>query len=149
MKKTGLLIAIFLLTGCVFSKREVFYLTDKYYNMGNYISVSSSDLEKLNNESYILYTYNNFCNLPVHCENIFKNIMNKYKIDVLSIPFEEFRKTKFHKEVSYAPSVIIIKNNEVITYLDANSGSDLKKYQDASEFEQWLLKYIYLNNTTK
>ena len=99
MKKIGLLIVIFLLTGCVFNKRDIFYLSDKYYNMGNYIDISSEDLKKLDNESYILYTYNNFCNLPIHCQNIFKNVMDKYKIDVLSIPFEEFKKTDFYPKI--------------------------------------------------
>ncbi len=140
MKKIILLIVIFLLVGC--SNNKEFYLTDKYYNNGDYISVLASDIK--DNDSYILYTYNNFCILPVHCENIFKEVMEKNKIDVLSIPFEEFKNTSFYKKVKYAPSVLIIKNGEIVAYLDANSDNDLEKYQDTTKFEEWLKNYIFL-----
>ena len=142
MKKIVLLITIFLLVGCTNNKE--FYLEDKYYHNGDYINVSSSDIK--DNESYILYTYNNFCVLPVHCENIFKEVMEKYKIDVLSIPFDDFKNTSFYQEVKYAPSILIVKKGELISYLDANSDNDLEKYQDTTKFEEWLRKYIVLEN---
>lgn len=140
MKKIVLLIAIFLLVGCTNSKK--IYLTDKYYNKGDYISVTKDEIKT--DEAFILYTYNNFCALPVHCENIFKEVMEQYKIDVLSIPFDEFKNTDYHEEVKYAPSVIIIKNDKIISYLDANSDKDLEKYQDTTKFMEWLKEYIYL-----
>lgn len=140
MKKVLLLIVIFLLVGC--TNNSKFYLTDKYYNNGDYIKVTPDEIK--DNESLILYTYNNFCALPVHCENIFKEVMEKNKIDVLSIPFDDFKNTKYHSEVKYAPSVIIIKNGDIISYLDANSDKDLEKYQNTTKFEEWLSKYIYI-----
>ena len=68
--------------------------------------------------------------------------MTKYKIDFLSIPFDEFKKTDFYKSVKYAPSVIIIENGNIISYLDANSDIDLEKYQDVNKFEEWLNNYV-------
>ena len=144
MKKIVLLIAIFLLVGCTNNKK--FYLTEKYYNNGDFIDVTSAEIPY--NESYILYTYNNFCVLPVHCETIFKKVMENNKLDMLSIPFDDFKKTSLYKEVKYAPSIIIIKDGEVVSYLDANSDSDLEKYQDITKFEEWLKEYIYLEKAT-
>ena len=141
MKKIVLLLAILLLVGC---SHKTFYLSDKYYHNGDYISVTSNDIKSLDNESYVLYIYNNYCNLPIHCENIFKDVMDKYKIDFLSMPFAEFKKTSFHNKVKYAPSIIIIKNNDIIAYLYANSDKDYDKYQNTEEFEKWLKEYIYL-----
>lgn len=140
MKKVVLLLIIFLLVGCTNEKE--FYLTDKYYNKGEFIEILPNDIRS--DESYLLYTYNNFCVLPVHCENIFKEVMEKYKIDLLSMPFDDFKNTAFHKEVKYAPSVLIIKNGEIVSYLDANSDKDLEKYQNITKFEEWLKEYIYL-----
>lgn len=71
--------------------------------------------------------------------------MDKYKIDFLSIPFEEFKETNLYKEVKYAPSIIIVNKNKVMGYLDANSDSDISKYQDVYEFEEWLSKFINFN----
>ena len=121
------------------------YLTDRYYNKGNFIQVSNDDLSKLDDETYVLFTYNNYCTLPISCENIFKEFMEKYKIDFLSITFEDYKNTKFYDVVKYAPSILIISKGDVIAYLDANSDDDLDKYQDVDSFEQWLNNYIYFN----
>ncbi len=144
MKKILLLIAIFLLVGC--SNNKAFYLTDKYYNKGDFIEVKEEDINY--DESFVLYTHNSYCALPIHCETIFKGVMEKYKIDFLSMTFEDFKETDFYKKVKYAPSIIIVKNGEIITYLDANSNDDLEKYQDVIKFEEWIQKYIFLEKTT-
>lgn len=142
MKKTLLiLITIFLITGCKEKQIEKFYLDDKYYNEGNYIKVN--DINNLKKDTYILYTYNNYCTFNKPCEEIFKEYMEKYKIDFVSIPFEKFKKTSLYGEVKYGPSILIIKEGKIIKYLDANKDSDLQKYQDTKEFEKWINKYIY------
>lgn len=125
-------------------KHNTINLSAKYYNEGKFIPTSANELEEKNSETYILYTYNNFCSLPIPCESIFKTIMEKYKIGILSIPINEFKKTKFYTQVKYAPSIIIIKNEEIITYLDANKDEDLEKYQDVNAFDNWLKLYINL-----
>lgn len=141
MKKVLLIIIIIIITGC--TNNSKFYLTDKYYNNGEMISVSPSDINS--HESFILYTYNNFCALPIHCENIFKEVLEKNKIDALSIPFEDFKETSFYKKVKYAPSVLLIKDGKIIDYLKADSDEDYDKYQKVDVFQEWLEKYIYLN----
>ena len=103
------------------------YLNDKYYNNGNFIKVKGNDLSNINNENYILFTYNNYCNMAIPCENIFQEFMTKYKIDFLSIPFEEFKTTKFYQTVKYAPSVLVVEHGNIVAYLNANSDDDLEK----------------------
>ena len=117
-------------------KHEKFYINDKYYNNGEFIKITSNDLNNLINskDSFLLYTYNDYCSLKIPCDDIFRSVMNKYKIDMYSIRYEEF-----------APSVLIIKNGKIVTYLDANKKEDLDRYQDTSSFESWLDKYIYLS----
>ena len=142
MKKIVVIVlSVFLLTGCFSNKTNQedgtkrIYLTSSYYNKGEFIKVD--DLTTLESDTYILFTYNNFCNLAVSCDKIFESFMKKYSIDFVSIPFET---------VKYAPSVIIIKDKEVVSYLDANSDEDLDKYQDEEAFESYLNKYIYFND---
>ena len=147
MKKIVILIAIFLLVGCT-KKIDKFYLNNEYYNKGDYISLDSVKLEEIRNNSMIIYTYNNFCNLPIHCETIFKEFMQDKKIDFISIPFDEFKKTSFYQDVSFAPSVIIVNNGKIIDYLKADSDDDYDKYQKVEEFNNWISKYIYLEKAT-
>lgn len=145
MSKKILIIFLFIvmLTGC--GKKDItekFYLTEKYYNDGSFIEIKN--VENIKKESYLLYTYNNYCSLQIPCEEIFKSAMEEYKIDMLSIPFDDFKSTYLYEEVKYAPSIVIVKKGKIVTYLDANSDSDLDKYQDLEAFKKWLETYIYI-----
>ncbi|MBQ1812745.1 MAG: hypothetical protein II119_02215 [Bacilli bacterium] len=143
-KKVLLLITcIILLTGC--SKTiEKFYLSDEFYNEGTFIKIKSDDLDNYKDKNYVIFTYNNFCSLSIPCDEIFQKSMTNNKIDFLSITFEEFKKTELYNIVKYAPSVIIVKDNKIVAYLDAEKNNDLEKYQDVDKFTEWLSNYIYL-----
>lgn len=142
MKKVVLfIITLLLITGCNKKQIEKFHLNNKYYNEGKFITIKNID--ELKNDTYVLYTYNNYCTFKKPCEEVFKDYMKKYKIDFYGIPFEQFKKTSFYKEIKYAPSIILVKEGKIITYLDANSNKDLDRYQDSKKFEEWINKYIY------
>lgn len=134
------IISIFLLTSC----NNKFNLSSKYYENSEYINITKNELNNIENENFLLFVYNNYCSLKIPCDTIFKSVMDKYNFSINQITFEDFKDTKYYKKVKYAPSIIIIKNGKVISYLDANSDNDLSKYQDENDFENWLSKYIYL-----
>lgn len=121
-------------------------LSDKYYDSGKYIEVNDSYLNNLikDKESFLLFVYNNYCNLPIPCENIFQEAIKDYKIDMLKIKFEDFKKTGIYQNIKYAPTVIIFSNGKVIAYLKADSDADLSKYQDENKFVSWLNDYVIL-----
>ena len=154
MLKSRKIIIVFLLgmllilTGCTHKTnqndgKERLYLTDDYYSKGEYVKVTKEELSSRENETYLLFTYNNYCNLSVPCDQIFAKFMKKYKIDVLSIPYEDFKETAFYDTVKFAPSVLIIDKSKIVAYLDAEKDEDLSRYQDADEFEKWLNEYIF------
>ena len=140
MKKLLVLIVLLALCGCTKDVVEKVDLSDKYYNEGKYVEVKSNELPT--NETYLLFTYNSYCNMEIPCDTIFQKFMDEYKIDILSMTFEEFKNTSIYETVKYAPSVILVQNNKVIAYLDANKDEDLKYYQDAKEFTKWIKKYV-------
>ena len=123
---------------------EKFYLSDQFYNAGEYIETDSEGVKELAKDSYIIYTFNNFCIFTTPCDEIFKVVMDKYKIDIVSVPFSELKDTKYYDKVKLAPSILLIKDGEIVTYLRADSDEDFKKYQDSEVFEEWLSEYIYL-----
>ena len=126
----------------IFGKKqnEKFKLESKYYNVGEKIDVK--DISDISNESFLLFTYNSFCGMAKPCEEIFHNVLLKNKIDYVSMAIDDFKKTKFHETVKYAPSFLIIEKGEIVAYLDANEDDDLKYYQNEDDFENWLKKYI-------
>ena len=139
MKKLLILLVLILLVGC--NKVSKFYLDDKYYGNSEFIKIDSTNIPE---GSYVIYTYNAYCSLPIHCEDIFKEFMDNNHITFYSMPFEELKKTDFHKDVIYGPSVLLIKDNKLVAYLDANDDDDLSKYQDVNEFTEWITSYIIL-----
>lgn len=141
LKKISLILIILLLVGCTNNK---FYLEDKYYQDGAYIDITIDEYNKIKDTSFVLFTYNSFCQFSKPCDEIFEEVMKKNNISFLSMPFSDFRKTNLHDKVSFAPSVIIVKKGKIIAYLDSESDSDLDLYQDSHKFEEWLSKYIYL-----
>ncbi len=122
-------------------------ITADYYGIGEFIETTSEELLKKSDQNYVLFVYNNYCTFKIPCDEIFLSYMKNNKINFLSMTFEEFKKTTFYSEVKYAPSIIVVKNNKIIAYLDAEKDDDILKYQDVDEFSKWINKYI--NGVTK
>lgn len=142
MKKV-VLILLGLITLCSCQKKqEKFYLNENYYNVSGLKEITKDDI--LENDNFILFTYNNYCSLAIPCEDIFKDFSENNNIQILSIPFDEFKNTKYYENVKYGPSVLIIKDGNLVAYLNAEKNSDIKKYQDVNEFTDWIKNYIYL-----
>lgn len=142
MKKITIIIICLFLSACTNSSK--FSIEKEYYKESKFIDVTSEDIKELkeNKKSFIVFTYNNYCMLEIPCDEIFKKVMNKYNISFLYLPYEEMKNTFIYDEVKLAPSVILIKEGEIVAYLDAESNEDLLKYQDTEEFEKWLTSYI-------
>ena len=120
-----------------------FYLENKYYGSHEFIEIDNNEFNKIKDGSYILYIYNNYCNLPIPCHEIFEKYMKEKNIAFLKMKYEYFKETNLHKKVRFAPSIIIVKDGKIIDYLDAEKDEDLNKYQDLDEFTKWIEKYIY------
>lgn len=139
-----IIILVILISFLIYNSNKKIYLSSVYYNKGEYIDIDNSYLEGVKKDNYLLYTYNSYCTFKIPCDKIFKEVMDKYKIDVLSMPIEEFKRTNYYKKVRYAPTLIVVKKGKIKAYLDPNSDDDFNKYQDSKSFEKWLGKYIYL-----
>ncbi len=137
----------FLLTGKKAEEKEKFPLDDSYYQDGKYIEATSTRVQKLLEEksSFLLFTYNSFCSFEIPVDDIFQEVMDKYHIDVLKIPFEDFKDTKLYDTVKLGPSFLIIKEGTLVDYLDAEADEDISLYQNSKKFEKWLGQYIFFS----
>lgn len=144
MKKIILLVLVILsMTGCI-KENNKFYLNDEYYNDGKLVDIDSKELTNLlkSNDSFILFTYNPYCNFKVSCENVVENFSKNNNITVFKIPFEEFKNTKLYNTVKYAPSIVLINNGKIENYLDPNKDEDSIKYQDEKALKDYIEMYI-------
>lgn len=155
MKKIiiGIIISIIILCtiGIFINKNQSnkkVYLTKKYYENKEqtFLQVDETEIKKLKEDTFLLYTFNSYCKFPIPCDSIFEQFMKDNNITIVSIPYDKYKLTDYVKKVKYAPSVLIIHKNKVIAYLDADKDEDVNKYQDIDEFTNWVKEYIYLKN---
>lgn len=144
MKRIILLVLVILsMTGCT-KENSKFYLNDEYYNAGKLVDIDSKELTNMlkSNDSFILFTYNPYCNFKVSCENVVENFSKNNNITIFKIPFEEFKNTKLYNTIKYAPSIILINNGKIENYLDPNKDEDSIKYQDEKALKDYIEMYI-------
>lgn len=126
---------------------QKFYLNQEFYETdGEFINITSDDFKDLNFQNYILFVYNNYCVFSVPCDEIFKQYMEENNINFLSMSYEEFKNTKLHSTVQYAPSILIVHNWKIVDFLNAEDNEDTDKYQSVEEFWNWISNYIYIDN---
>ena len=130
----------------IYRDKEKFYLEDTYYNKGGLKNTTIKEVNNLikNKKSFILFTYNDFCSFSVPCDSVFEESSNKLNIEILQIPYRDFKKTVLNKKIEYGPSVLIINKGKIVKYLDAEKDNDKELYQDTKKFNSWLQKYIYI-----
>lgn len=144
MKRIILLVLVILsMTGCT-KENSKFYLNDEYYNAGKLVDIDSKELTNIlkSNDSFILFTFNPYCNFKVSCENVVENFSKNNNITIFKIPFEEFKNTKLYNTIKYAPSIILINNGKIETYLDPNKDEDSIKYQEEKALKDYIEMYI-------
>lgn len=144
MKKIVIILfTMLLLTGCMQNK---FYLEDKYYNDSNLIEPTLEDVNKLfkNRESFAAFIYTPGCISCAEFEEVTDEFRKENDIVFYHISSDIAKETKIHDKVIYSPSAILVKNGEIIAYLDATSDEDLDYYKSKENFKIWLEKYIYL-----
>ncbi len=144
MKKIILLVLVILsMTGCI-KENNKFYLNDEYYNAGKLVDIDSKELTNMlkSNDSFILFTYNPYCNFKVSCEDVVENFSKNNNITIFKISFEEFKNTKLYNTIKYAPSIILINKGKIETYLDPNKNEDSIKYQEEKALKDYIEMYI-------
>ena len=148
MKKL-LLLPILLLTSCNKNTTYPFYLNKKYYSEYNIIDLSSIDdfktLEK-EKDSFAIYVYLPGC---LTC-NAFKPILNEYlekeEITIYSISYTKVKdkSNTLKSNISYAPSVALFNEGELVDYLDALSDEHIDYYSSVEGFASWFETYVYI-----
>ena len=125
---------------------EKFTLDAAYYNKGEYLEKDKDEVLKLleDKASFLLFTHNDYCTMPIPSDTIFQKTMDKYDIDVIKLSFSEFKETPLYDTVKLAPSFILIENGEIKSYLRADKDEDYDRYQKEANFESWLNSYVNL-----
>ena len=144
MKKLLLIIVILLLCSCNEKSLNKFSLDEKYYDNGGFEVISLNDLMNLEDEkgNFLLFVYTPYCSYNVPCDLVFEQFAKDNNIKILKISYDDFKKSSYSNTVKYAPTVIILNDGNIITYLDPDKNEDIELYQDLNKFSLWINKYV-------
>lgn len=152
MKKIILIISILaiIISLIVIVKRHLpikkFYLNDKYYEEAKLKEINYEELTELTEkeESFGLFIYQPMCLTSSELNKIITEYINKNKITLYKIAFDEIKNKSLGKKIKYYPSFAIYKNGKLKTYLEANKDEHIEYYSSIKGFNSWFTSYIKL-----
>ena len=116
----------------------------------DFINLSSADeLRKTENEvqTFALFVYLNGCSSCAEFSPIVKKFAAENNIDVYSIELHGIfdDKNSVTDRISYAPSLFIYKDGQVIAYLDSSNADDYEYYKSLDKLTEWVNYYIEIS----
>jgi len=120
-------------------------LKETDYNNGTLITLDEETLEnKQNNkENFIVYIHiPGLCTSEIPFDPLVNEFIEKNEITIYSLPYSILKNTNLNKDIKYSPSLAIIKDGKLLTFLDANSDKDYEYYSSLEGLNNWVKSYI-------
>lgn len=117
------------------------------YKNSELVSLDEEKLkEKQNNkETFIVYIHiPGLCTSEIPFDPIVNKFMEENEITIYSLPYNILKNTNLNDEIKYSPSLAIIKEGKLLTFLDANSDKDFEYYSSIEGLTKWIKTYIKL-----
>ena len=141
--------AVFLVIGAVgliitALSNQKFSLDPDQLGSTEYIDITGEEYEKLLNEkkSFLVFVDQSGC---ITAEGLRKNleeIQKERNFKVYRIMFSDARETSMSDYVKFYPSLVIVEQGEIKSWLKADSDEDTERYKTKVDLEDWLNKYI-------
>lgn len=141
--------AVFLVIGAVgliitALSNQKFPLDSDQLGSTEYIDITGEEYEKLLNEkkSFLVFVDQSGC---ITAEGLRKNleeIQKEKNFKVYRIMFSDARETSMSEYVKFYPSLVIVGQGEIKSWLKADSDEDTERYKTKVDLEDWLNKYI-------
>lgn len=151
MKKFLVIIFLaLLLVGCgkdEEKKIEKFYLEDSHYGNAAITEITLEELETLENEkkNFGVFVYLPGC---TSCAQ-FRTVLEEYTVDknieFYTISIKNVKGSSIDEVVEYAPSLVLYKDGNVVSYLDSLSNEHIPALTTVDGFNSWLEEYIYIS----
>lgn len=122
-------------------------LEDNDYKKGELVTLDKETINKKqkNKENFIVYIHiPGLCTSEIPFDPIVNNLIKKEKITIYSLPYNVLKETELNDDIKYSPSLAIIKDGKLKTFLDANSEKDFEYYSSLDGLTKWLKSYVYI-----
>ena len=125
---------------------EPFNLDSELYNSTEIFDIDSEELKSLEQDkkNFALFVYSPGCLSCAAFREVLEDFVDEYQISFYSISTPEMKKTNVSEYITYAPTIVVFKDGEIVAYLDAIADEDLPYYETVDNFKEWFTKYINL-----
>ena len=127
---------------------QTFYLEDSYYEKAGFKEINASELDRLigNQESFAIFIYQPACVTSADFEEVLTEALDEKSLTVYKIAFSKLKDTKIGDQIEYYPSFAIFRKGKLVDFLKSDQDEDTAKYEDRTEFLNWLTSYIKIKN---
>ena len=156
-KKIGFHIAISTIVGVILAVTIFLLVILKPFNTvtpidlgpGNYgvsevKDINSTEYKQMINDkkSFVAMIDNPGCVTTAKMRDMMSSFSDNLIFTYYRIYWQDTKETNIREKVKYFPSIIIVDHGKIVAALDADSDEDAKYYNNASDLETWLKKYI-------
>lgn len=139
-----------LLVGCGNDKEkkvEKFYLEDIHYENAAITEITLDEFKSLEKDkkNFGIFVYLPGCTSCAQFRTVLDEYIVEKNIEFYTISIKEVKGTSIDDAIEYAPSLILYKDGEVVSYLDSVSDEHISALTTVDGFNSWLEKYIYLS----
>ncbi len=144
---TILLAAVILICFLYFPKNEnlrKIRLEEGYYGTTEAKDIDRADYEQLirENKSFVLMVDNEGCITTAKMREMMNSFPDSMKFTYYRILWPETKETNIREYVKYFPSIIIVENGKITSYLSADKDEDAKYYNNDEDLQNWLKSHI-------
>lgn len=95
-------------------------------------------------KSFLVLIHMSICPAELPLTDTTKQLIRQNNFTVYSILQDDFKETTLADSIKYLPSMAIIKDGELVTFLDAESNEHLPHYKDPASLKSWVETYVNL-----
>ena len=119
-------------------------LDSEYYATSEAISINKDEYEQLirDKKSFVVMVDKPGCYTTENMRGFMANFPDDVQFRYYRLLWDDAKETNLHEKVKYTPSVAIIREGEVVAFLDADADEDTARYNSADALEEWLREYI-------
>lgn len=113
-------------------------LSSEYINNSGIKEITKDEYQKLVEEkkSFILLSHLPDCQAKIM--QYTKDYAAEHNILINDINWAAFREIAKENGVNFAPTVIVVSNGKIISFLRSDSDADIAKYNEYNDFKNWL-----------
>ena len=121
-----------------------FRLDDEYYGESEAIYIEKDKYEQLirDKKSFVVMVDKPGCVKTSEMRVSLSGFPEDMQFKYYHLYWDDAKETSLHEKVKYTPSVALIRNGEVVDWLDADAKEDEPLYNDPEALQNWIREYI-------